>query len=228
MATKNKLTNQSHPLEWMDALLPLHKKKDEPACVSIEEWTTFTNLRAILANAGKVVYSAAGGIKPFTPNEIQNFIALYILQGLSPSPHVKQKFQRQFEDPVNGNDMVVSMFGKNAEKGHKIFITYFRVQDPRKIVPPKASRPNFKIDPFLKWVQTAAMSAWDLGNLISCDKQMIGFKGNNSVFLRVTYLKEGDGVLCDSICENGFTYSFFFEICQLRSNTLTLGFPSSC
>ena len=69
------------------------------------------------------------------------------------------------------------------------------------------------------------MSAWDLGNLISCDKQMIGFKGNNSVFQRVTYLKEGDGVLCDSICENGFTYSFFFQNMPAPKQYLDLGFP---
>jgi hypothetical protein len=122
----------------------LYKKKDEAICVSIEEWTAFTNMRAILTSAG------AGGFEPFTPNKIRNFIALYILQGLSSSPKVKLKFQGQFEDHVNGSDMVESVFGKNAEKRHKMFKTYFSVHDPGKIDSPKTSHPNFKIDPFQK------------------------------------------------------------------------------
>ncbi len=107
-------------------------------------------MKALLANAGEVIYASSGGFKPFTPTEVRNFLALYILQGLSPSPQVKQKFQPQSVDPVNGNDMVVSMFGRNAEKRHKMFKVCFCVQDPRKIVPPKTTHPNFKIDPFLK------------------------------------------------------------------------------
>ncbi len=108
--------------------------------------------------------------------------------------------------------MVVSMFGRNADKRHKMFKAYFCIQDPCKIVPLKSTHPNFKIDPFLKWAQIVSMSSWDLGKIISCDKQTIGFKGmNHSDVQRVNYKKEGDGFLCDSIYENGFTYSFFQE-----------------
>jgi hypothetical protein len=158
------------------------------------------------------------------PTEVRNYLALYILQGLSPSPQVKQKFQTQSVDPVNGNDMVVTVFGRNADKRHKMFKAYFCIQDPRKVVPPKTSHPNFKIDPFLKWVQTVSMSSWDLGKIISCDEQTIGFKGNHSDVQRVNYKKEGDGFLCDSICENGFTYSFFSGTCPHQKTILTPAF----
>ncbi len=78
------------------------KKTDEAAATSIEEWTTYTNMKASFANAGEVVYASAQGFKLFTPTEVRNYLALYILQGLSPSPQVKQKFQPQSIGPVNG------------------------------------------------------------------------------------------------------------------------------
>jgi hypothetical protein len=34
------------------------------------------------------------------------------------------------------------------------------------------------VDPFLGWIETVSMAAWDLGTEISGDKQTIGFKGN--------------------------------------------------
>jgi hypothetical protein len=40
-------------------------------------------------NAGSSIY--CGQFKPLTPQEIRSFLALYILQGLSPSPHIKMK-----------------------------------------------------------------------------------------------------------------------------------------
>jgi hypothetical protein len=66
---QNKLTKDSQPSDWINALLPLKKKTgDLPCTVSIDEWTSYTNLRAILMNAGSCIYS--GQFKPFTPQEI--------------------------------------------------------------------------------------------------------------------------------------------------------------
>jgi len=142
--------------------------------VSIDEWTTYTNLRAVLMNAGSTFYSK--GFTPFTPQEIRNYLALYILQGLSPSPQVKMKFVPQSVDKINGNDMCFRVFGRNASKRDKEFKTFFTIQDPRKIVPPRSSHPNFKIDPFLRWIQVVSMEAFDLGKFISIDEQTLASK----------------------------------------------------
>jgi hypothetical protein len=147
--------------------------------VTIDEWATCTNLKAILMNAGATFYQ--GSFKPFTPLEIRWFLALYILQGLSPSPQIKMKFLPQSVDRINGNDMCCHVFGPNAAKRHKEFKAFFTVQDPRKKVPPRVMHPNFKIDPFLRWIQSESMEAFDLGRFISIDEQMIGFKGNHAL-----------------------------------------------
>jgi hypothetical protein len=99
----------------MNVLLPLKKKTtDSQFVVSIDERTTYTNLRAVLMNAGSTFYS--GGFTPFTPHEINNFLALYILQGLSPSPQIKMKLVPQSVDKINSNDMYSRVFGRNASK----------------------------------------------------------------------------------------------------------------
>ena len=43
------------------------------------------------------------------------------------------------------------------------------------------------------------------------DEQTIGFKGKHKDILRITYKKEGDGFQCDSICSDGYTWSFYFR-----------------
>jgi len=111
--------------------------------VSMEEWETYTNLRALLSNAGSTLYP--GDFQHFTPFEIRNYSGLYMLQGLSPSPQVKQKFQPLSVDPINGSDLCFNMFGKNANKRHKIFKAFFTIQDPHKSIPLKATYPNFKL-----------------------------------------------------------------------------------
>jgi len=68
------------------------------------------------------------------------------------------------------------------------------------------THPNFKVDPFLAWIQTL-----DMEKDISCDKQTIGFKGNHSDKQRISYKKEGDGFLADSILQDGYTYTFYMQ-----------------
>jgi hypothetical protein len=78
-------------------------------------------------NAGTTFYQ--GSFKLFRPLEIRRFLALYILQGLSPSPQVKMKFLSQSMDRINGNDICCHVFGPNAVKRHKEFKAFFMVQD---------------------------------------------------------------------------------------------------
>jgi hypothetical protein len=65
---------------------------------------TYLNTHAMLSNAGNPSHIYPD-FKPFSPQEVKQFIGLYILQGLSPSPQVKQKFKPRNEDYVYGNDL---------------------------------------------------------------------------------------------------------------------------
>jgi len=162
--------------------------------VTLAEWTTNTNTRAILLNAG-VLGRVYPEFKPFTPMEIKQFIGLYILQGLSPSPQLKLKFHPQNEDPINGSDLCYKVFEKNADKCHKHFKAFFTLQNSLKQVPSKKTHSNFKVDPFLTWIQTISIKAWNMGRNLLTDEQTASFKRNHADKQRISYKKEGDGFL---------------------------------
>ena len=174
-STKNKLTTHSHPVEWLQALLPT--SSDTPNGLSLDQWTAFTNMKAFLAQAGHNIY--LGDFKPFNTTETKRFLGLLLLHGLSPSPRISYKFRNQEKDPVNGNDLVSEAFGANAEKRYKMWKTFFAVQDPRKETPSMKTHPNFKVDPFLHHFMKVSMDAWDMGEVLSCDEQVIGFTGRH-------------------------------------------------
>jgi hypothetical protein len=62
----------------------------------------YLNLKAALAQAGSRIYP---DFIPLKTEEFKKHIGLYILNGLSPSLQVSQKFKSQKEDPVNGSDI---------------------------------------------------------------------------------------------------------------------------
>ena len=106
------LTKQSSPSDWFDKLLPEKRKPTDPwMMVTIADWCSHTNNHALLAKTGihGHIYPKC---HPFTPMEVKQFVALYILQGLSPSLQVKMKFMPHHKDPVNGNDLCYKVFGK--------------------------------------------------------------------------------------------------------------------
>ena len=52
--------------------------------------------------------------KPFSYQEIESFIVLYILQGLNLPLQVAMKFNSKETDPVQGNDLCYHVFGCDA------------------------------------------------------------------------------------------------------------------
>ena len=74
---EHNLDHTSMPHEWFEAFLPFSL---------ITQWATFTNIKASFQNAGEEGGPYTGEYKPFSPREIQQHLAVYILQGLSPSP----------------------------------------------------------------------------------------------------------------------------------------------
>ena len=64
--------------------------------VTIANWCSYTNTHALLVNAG-IPGHIYPEFHPFTPTEVKQFVALYILQGLSPLLQVKMKFMPHHE-----------------------------------------------------------------------------------------------------------------------------------
>ena len=121
------------------AFLPLYNgtawcpDRENNVCFS-HKWAKFTNMKAVQMGAG-VQGGCYPSFIPFTYNEIECFIGLYILQGLNPSPQVEAKFSSQQANPVQGSDLCHQVFGDNAMKWHKQFKAFFSLQDHTKPAP---------------------------------------------------------------------------------------------
>lgn len=159
--------------------------------------------------------------KPFTVNEVMQHIGLYILHGIAPSPQIEMKLESSQMNLANGNDFCFSSFGSNAKLRHKHFKLYFACVDPLKQTPPRKTHPNWKCQPIFKHIIDICKNAIVLGQYISADEQTIGCKGRHPDILRINYKKEGDGFHCDSICSDGYTFTFFFETNLPPKNILT-------
>jgi hypothetical protein len=143
--------------------------------------------------------------------DIEMFLGLYIFNGLAPSPRVKFKFKTQQQDLVQGNDFIAGIFGSNSVRRLKHFQTFFSVQNPLILPPSRKTNTNFKVDPFLTWIWAVGVTAWSLGRTFSIDEQTIGFQGKHQDKQGITYKKEGDRFQCNALCQDGFTYSFYFQ-----------------
>ena len=98
------LNESSKPQDWFNAFLPIFGRKGKnPQNVNTQfwmhKWAFWTNQKAISCSAG-----VPGGVYPsfttFSYLEIEHFLGLYILQGLTPSPQIEMKFYSQQMDPV--------------------------------------------------------------------------------------------------------------------------------
>jgi len=69
-------------------------------------------------------------------------------------------------------------------------------------------RPNFKIEQLLKHAIKVSQEAVILGRNLSLDEQTISFQGRHEDKQRINYKKEGDGFQADSICTDGYTYTY--------------------
>ena len=208
---KYHLDEFSHPADWFRAFIPESPRKGDPNTSCVQKWCQFTNMKAELDFAGQKEF---GGLSykfnPFTPREIEQHLAMYMIQGLNPSPQLKMKSKCQSNEPIQGNDLIFRCIGDNFDKRHKQFKRYFAVQHPYLPIPDTNTHPNWKLDPFLKHLNQVFMQAIHLPEKISCDEQTIGFHGSSKHKSRIKYKKTGDGFQADSICCKGYTYPFYF------------------
>jgi hypothetical protein len=160
------------------------------------------------AGKGGAVYP---DFKPFSMHEIRQHIGLYVLNGLNPSPGVELKFRSSAQDELHGSDFVRNSFGPSAERRHRMFKAFFAVQNPMIEAPPRKKKPNWKINPLIKWLNFVMPLAWILGRVFSVDEQTIGFQGNHADKKRITYKAEGDGFQNDALCQDGWTHQVHFR-----------------
>jgi hypothetical protein len=74
-----------------------------------------------------------------------------------------------------------------------------------------AKNPFWKVQHLLDKLNENASNMWIPGKWLSIDEQTLGFQGRSGIKLRISYKKEGDGVQCNAICDEGYTFSFFFH-----------------
>ena len=201
----------SHPADWFDIFFPQKRtRRTHPSAVTIHDLTSWTNTKAMKMNAG-----VGGGIYKnfvnFSTEEITSHLGLYLLQSISPSPQIEMKFKSTKEDPVNGSDLCVDVFGSNATTRHKEFKVFFSATNPLIPTPPTTTHPNWKIDPVLKHMMRVSKEAMILGKSISIDEQDIGFQGQHKDKQRISYKRVGDGFLVDALCADGYTFSWYFR-----------------
>ena len=93
---KYHLDEFSSPVDWFQAFIPKSPKKVESNRLCIQKWCQLTNMKAELDFAGNKEF---GGFLykfvPFTLREIEQYLAMYMIQGLNPSPQLKLKSKSQ-------------------------------------------------------------------------------------------------------------------------------------
>ena len=80
--------------------------------------------------------------QPFTPQEIEQHLALYMIQGLNPSPQLILKTRSQNIEPTQDNDLINKFIGDNFQRRHKQFKRYFAVHHPFLAVRDTRTHPN--------------------------------------------------------------------------------------
>ena len=74
-----------------------------------------------------------------------------------------------------------------------------------------AKNPLWKVQHLLDELNDNAQRMWIPGKWVSIDEQTLGFQGRSGIKLRISYKKEGDGFQCDAVCDDGYTFSFYFR-----------------
>jgi hypothetical protein len=71
--------------------------------------------------------------------------------------------------------------------------------------------PLWKAQRLLDKLNKQAKDMWVPGIFVAINKQTIGFQGRSRMKLRISYKQEREGFQYDSICNFGYTFSFYFR-----------------
>jgi hypothetical protein len=69
----------------------------------------------------------------------------------------------------------------------------------------------WKIQHFFDKLNDNAARMWIPEKWLSIDKQMLGFHVWSRIKLHFSYKNKGDGFQCSAICDNSYTFSFYFR-----------------
>ena len=129
-------------MDWFTAFMPLtpdahledpavaNVKGDKTTKFAVSNWTTYSNTKAMLNNAGEEGHIFEGKYKLFTNKDIIAMLGVYIIDGLAPSPQLTMKMQPQSKQPTHGNNKVTSAIGTGYQQKHRSFRHFFACQDP--------------------------------------------------------------------------------------------------
>jgi hypothetical protein len=142
---KHHLNKDSHPVEFADTFLPMfanpEKDGNSDPFISMESMAKHTNTRAEQAFAGESTYQEWHG--RCSVKELRQYLGLYLLNGLSPSPSLEKKFDK--DNKANYNPFCDDNIGPNPLRRLRQFRLFFGCQDPMKPVPEKSVSPLFKV-----------------------------------------------------------------------------------
>ena len=176
-----------------------------------------TNARAAAEGAG------FGGTQytdytPFDSDEVYRMIGLLFVNGVCPRPSFTMWFERH---NIFGNEFIAKAMDKHMPGGHrsvrgirrwKHFRRFMCMFDFRENAKKETEKnPLWKVQRFLDEINDNAAKMWIPGKWVAIDEQTLGFQGRSGIKLRISYKNEGDGFQCDAICDNGYTFSFFFR-----------------
>jgi hypothetical protein len=176
-----------------------------------------TNARASAEGAGfgGTIYT---DYEPFDLEEVDKMIGLLFLNGLAPRPMFKMWFEHH---NIFGNEFVAKAMNKQMARGERAirgirrwkhfrrFMCMFDFREDAK--KETKSNPLWKVQRLLDELNDSASEMWIPGKWLSIDEQTLGFQGRSALKLRISYKKEGDGFQCDAVCDNGYTFAFYFR-----------------
>ena len=168
-------------------------------------------------NARAIAEGEVAVFVPFDKEEIYKFIGFFLANGLSPHAPLESWFST---DWLLGNEVMTKALEKKGYGGITISakerLRQFRrllcIYDCRENAREEIKKdPLYKVRPILKELNCQARKMWRTGRWVAIDEQTIGFKGKHGMKLRISYKREGDGFQCDALCDNGYTFSFYFR-----------------
>ena len=171
--------------------------------------------------------------KPFSLEEIVNGCGFVLRNGVAPSPQVDFVFNDPAQSFVFGDARARKAWpgdkcGGSARRWVQ-FRSFLHLQSPSaetwKKTDPKTGKfvplpygagagPLRKCEPFLSYWRYNWQRCYLPGRDLSLDEETQSFKGRDSKVTRIKFKKEGDGYQADVLCEDGYTYTFWFR-CDL-------------
>jgi hypothetical protein len=156
----------------------------------------------------------------FVPFEFYNMIGLLFANGLNPRPVFESWFSSQPSHPLMSNTLLSCGVVDKMVHGRRALglqrcatLLAFLTLSNYQLNPAEEQQRNpiWKVQSLIDELNHCARKCWMLRKVVAIDKQTIGSKGQCEMKLFISYKREGDGFQCDALCDDGYTFSFFFQ-----------------